>query len=49
MTALAWLFHNVVGHPVCGLLHFVGDVLSLAAVSRLGDAVHDLTCPNSTL
>lgn len=50
MTALAWLAHNMIGHPVTGLLHFAGDAASMTAIKlwRLGDWVHDLTCPKST-
>ena len=49
-TALAWLSHNTIGHSVSGLLHFAGDAAEALAFElwRLGDRVHDWTCPKST-
>lgn len=49
-TALAWLAHNTIGHPLMGLLHLAGDAAQAIAFElwRLGDRVHDLTCPEST-
>ncbi len=32
--SLRWLFHNVVVHPACGVLWFVG-------ATKLGDRLHE--------
>ena len=38
MMRCMWLVHNVIGHPLMGLLFFVG-------LRKAGDWVHDITLP----
>ena len=41
-----WHFHNIIGHPVMGLLVIANIVLKSKRVASLADWVHYVTLPD---
>lgn len=47
-----WLVHNVIAHPICGVLNLVGSALEAAGLIRsaaypmvASEIIHDATMP----
>ena len=46
----AWtIVHDVIAHPVCGMLWAIAGVFGLALLKRAGDFLHEVTLPPMSL
>ena len=40
-----WYFHNIVGHPVMGIIVLTAVILKFEHLKKLAHQVHDVTLP----
>lgn len=47
-TEVQWLLHNVVGHPIAGVLWTASNVAEVLSnrLDEAGDMIHRVTCPD---